>query len=300
LKKKARMIQSMMGYGSGQAENENLSISIEIKSLNSKFLDIFCRIPKAYSEKEIEIRNQLTQHLERGKIEFTLNATSKQILKASTTINKPLLKAYFNDLKENADLLGVDASSMALFSQALLLPNVFNTEALDENKLAEENKLIQDALQKAIKKVKEFRTQEGLNTELKFADYVANIEKLLNEISENDPARMIYVRERLNKAVSDIVSNENFDQNRFEQELVYFIEKYDISEEKVRLKNHIDYFKEELNKASNGKKLNFIAQEMGREINTIGSKANDVTIQKLVVQMKDELEKIKEQTMNII
>ena len=294
------MIQSMTGYGSATLENENISVTIEIKSLNSKFLDIFCRIPRSYSDREIEIRNVLTQKLERGKVEFIMTITPKMGDSAPTKINRQLMKAYLQDLKISADSANLKVSDEELFKQVLLLPNIFSSDLQDETTNENETLLIFQTLNEAIKKLTEFRMQEGGNTSIKFEEYITNISSNLKNIEEFDPNRIQNVKERIEKAILEVVSKENFDRNRYEQELIYYIEKFDISEEKVRLSNHLKYFLEELKLASNGKKLNFIAQEIGREVNTIGSKANDVNLQKFVVQMKDELEKIKEQTLNII
>ncbi|MFN3852407.1 MAG: YicC/YloC family endoribonuclease [Spirosomataceae bacterium] len=294
------MLQSMTGFGSAMVENQKVSVRVEIKSLNSKFLDIYCRMPRSYSDKEVEIRNLLTQELERGKVEFNLNITPKDESAASTAINRPIVKAYFKDLMATAQELGFEASPTETLRMATMMPNAYNTDALSENEAEEEWKLIQQTIAEAITKCKDFRKQEGKATEAKFREYIENIGNLLVEISEQEPKRIPIVRERIEKAVSDWFQNENFDRNRFEQELIYYIEKFDISEEKARLKNHLDYFVKELKTASNGKKLNFIAQEIGREVNTLGSKANDAIIQRLVVQMKDELEKIKEQTLNVV
>lgn len=294
------MLQSMTGFGSATVENNKIAVTVEIKSLNSKFFDIYCRIPRTYSEREIEIRNILTQELERGKVEFTMNVTPKDESGAATVVNRPLIKAYFKDLKATANELGFEPSPTELLRMASMMPNAYNTDATSEVDAKAEWDLMKSAVNQAIKKCKEFRTQEGRNTALKFEEYIASIDSLLSQVAEQDPKRIPVVRERIEKAVAEWSSSETFDKNRFEQELIYYVEKFDISEEKVRLKNHLEYFIQELRIASNGKKLNFIAQEIGREVNTIGSKANDSVIQKLVVQMKDELEKIKEQTMNIV
>lgn len=294
------MLQSMTGFGSATVENHKIAVTVEIKSLNSKFFDIYCRIPRTYSEREIEIRNILTQELERGKVEFTMNVTPKDESGAATVVNRPLIKAYFKDLKATANELGFEPSPTELLRMASMMPNAYNTDATSEVDAKAEWDLMKSAVNQAITKCKEFRTQEGRNTALKFEEYIASIDSLLSQVVEQDPKRIPVVRERIEKAVAEWSSSETFDKNRFEQELIYYVEKFDISEEKVRLKNHLEYFIQELRIASNGKKLNFIAQEIGREVNTIGSKANDSLIQKLVVQMKDELEKIKEQTMNIV
>lgn len=294
------MLHSMTGFGSATIENTKISVTVEIKSLNSKFFDIYCRIPRGYSEREVEIRNILTQELERGKVEFSMSITAKDEAAASTAVNRALVKAYFKDLKETSLELGFEPSPTELLRMATMMPNAFNTDNLSEADAEEEWELIKNAVTLAIAKCKEFRLQEGKNTETKFREYIESIEDLLAQVEDQAPKRIPIVRERIEKAVSEWVQNENFDQNRFEQELIYYVEKFDISEEKVRLKNHLEYFIKELKTASNGKRLNFIAQEIGREVNTIGSKANDSIIQRLVVQMKDELEKIKEQTMNIV
>ena len=294
------MLQSMTGFGSATVENTKISVTVEIKSLNSKFFDIYCRIPRTYSEREIEIRNMLTQELERGKVEFMMNVTPKDESGAATVVNRPLIKAYFKDLKATANELGFEPSPTELLRMASMMPNAYNTDATSEIDAKAEWDLMKSAVNQAIAKCKEFRTQEGNNTALKFEEYIESIATLLRGVAEQDPKRIPVVRERIERAVSEWSSSDTFDKNRFEQELIYYVEKFDISEEKVRLQNHLEYFIQELKIASNGKKLNFIAQEIGREVNTIGSKANDSIIQRLVVQMKDELEKIKEQTMNIV
>lgn len=290
----------MTGFGSATVENAKIAVTVEIKSLNSKFFDIYCRIPRTYSEREIEIRNILTAELERGKVEFTMNVTPRDESGAATVVNRPLIKAYFKDLKATANELGFEPSPTELLRMASMMPNAYNTDAATEADAKTEWDLMKSAISQAIAKCKEFRMQEGSNTAAKFEDYIQSIANLLSQVEEQDPKRIPVVRERIEKAVAEWSSSDTFDKNRFEQELIYYVEKFDISEEKVRLKNHLEYFVQELKIASNGKKLNFIAQEIGREVNTIGSKANDSVIQRLVVQMKDELEKIKEQTMNIV
>jgi uncharacterized protein (TIGR00255 family) len=295
------MLKSMTGYGVSNIESDSINVTVEIKTLNSKFLDIYCRIPRQYSDREIEIRNLLTQSLERGKVEFTLTVHPVGKAIASTTVNKALVQAYYNDLHDTAGAIGFTPDQTELYRIALQLPNSYNTESVDESSRENDWSQIKVAVLEAIRKCNVFREQEGKMTSDKFNDYITTIDTLLNSVIEQDKLRIPAVRERLEKQVRDLLSDDNFDPNRFEQELIYYIEKFDISEEKIRLANHLTYFRETLDSAeSNGKKLNFIAQEIGREINTIGSKANDASIQHLVVQMKDELEKIKEQTMNII
>jgi len=295
------MLKSMTGYGVSNIESDSINVTVEIKTLNSKFLDIYCRIPRNYSEREIEIRNMLTSALERGKVELTLTVQPVGKAIASTSVNRTLVKAYFNDLALTATDLGFTPDSTEMLRLALQLPNAYNTESVDDSSRDNDWVQIKVAVQEAIRKCSVFREQEGKMTSDKFVDYIHIISKLLDSVTEQDKLRIPAVRERLEKQVRDLLSDDNFDPNRFEQELIYYIEKFDISEEKIRLANHLSYFTETLESSeSNGKKLNFIAQEIGREINTIGSKANDASIQHLVVQMKDELEKIKEQTMNII
>jgi uncharacterized protein (TIGR00255 family) len=295
------MLKSMTGYGVATVESASLNVTVEVKTLNSKFLDIYCRIPKNYSEREIEIRNMLTQALERGKVECTLTFQQTGEAAGTSMVNRPLVKAYFQDLKQTAQELKFEPEPTELLRIALQLPNVYNSEVANEERREQEWEQIRQAVQEAIRKCNSFRQHEGDLTAAKFAEYIGTIRSLLEQVVGLDVHRIPAVRERLERSVRELLSDENFDPNRFEQELIYYIEKYDISEEKVRLSNHLNYFMETLQAPdSNGKKLNFIAQEIGREINTIGSKANDAGIQRLVVQMKDELEKIKEQTMNVI
>jgi uncharacterized protein (TIGR00255 family) len=295
------MLKSMTGYGVSNIESDSINVTVEIKTLNSKFLDIYCRIPRNYSDKEIEIRNLITQSLERGKVEFTLSVQPVGKTVASTSVNRALVNAYFTDLSSTANDLGFTPDTTELFRIALQMPNAYNNEAVEDSDKENDWVQIKVAVMEALRKCNVFREQEGKMTSDKFVEYIKTISTLLDSVSEQDKLRIPAVRERLEKQVRELLADDNFDTNRFEQELIYYVEKFDISEEKIRLANHLTYFTETLKASeSNGKKLNFIAQEIGREINTIGSKANDATIQHLVVQMKDELEKIKEQTMNII
>lgn len=291
----------MTGYGIATVETETLNVTVEVKTLNSKFLDIYCRIPKSYNEKELEIRNLLTQELERGKAEFTLTVHQTATIDDISVVNRPLVKAYFNDLLATTQELGFEPSHNDLLRLALQMPNAYTVEAPSDSKKEQEWVLIRQAVEEAIAKCNEFRLREGMQVVEKFRQYIETIQSRLEAIKKQDVVRIPLVRERLEKNVKELAEKDNFDQNRFEQELIYFIEKFDISEEKTRLANHLEYFLETLSlPESNGKKLNFISQEIGREINTIGSKANDAVIQRLVVEMKDELEKIKEQTLNVI
>jgi uncharacterized protein (TIGR00255 family) len=296
------MIYSMTGFGKSQKETTDFQIRVELKSLNSKFTDIFCRVPRSISSKEIEIRNFLTQQLERGKIELNINIQKNAEAEGTSNIlQEAKIEGYYQELKRVAFNLGITPNETELFRQALSMPNAMQAEtAADlEPEVDALYQVIFEAIEEATKECKEFRLREGNVVETKFKEYIASIQKGLTEILEQDKIRMPNIRERMKKSLLDLGLNEDFDQNRFEQEVVYYIEKFDISEEKVRLATHLDYFLEIL-KEGNGKKLNFMAQEIGREINTIGSKANDSIIQRLVVNMKDELEKIKEQTANVL
>ncbi len=285
------MIQSMTGFGKTVLQLPNKKISIEIKSLNSKSLDLNTRMPSLYREKELHIRKRIANELVRGKIDFSLymELTGEE---TATRINQTVVKAYIKQL--NDVVTGHDAE---LLSIAMRLPDVVTTERedIDDN----EWQTIEAGIEDAIQHILEYRSDEGQTLYEEFESRIKNIANLLEQVIVMDPDRISGVRERLDKAVSEL--KEKVDENRFEQELVYYIEKYDITEEKVRLENHLDYFLKALvSDDSNGKKLGFIAQEIGREINTIGSKSNHAPMQKLVVQMKDELEKIKEQLLNVL
>ncbi|GAB3493087.1 YicC/YloC family endoribonuclease [Spirosoma knui] len=295
------MLKSMTGFGNATVEAAGLSVTAEVKTLNSKFLDIYCRIPRQFSDKEIELRALLTQQLERGKVELSLNLTRTSAIRPGVTINRPLVAAYVSDLKETANSMLMSVSDSDVLQLALQQPNAYVSESADPSADASDWTTIQAAVQEAIRRCDEFRRQDGAVLESKFQEYIKTISDRLADIEEQDVRRIPAVRDRMRNSVRELLESETFDQNRFEQELVYYVEKFDISEEKVRLKNHLSYFLEVLStEEANGKKLNFISQEIGREINTIGSKANDAAIQRFVVQMKDELEKIKEQTMNVI
>ncbi|XWW46311.1 YicC family protein [Fibrella sp. USSR17] len=296
------MLKSMTGFGTATVEANGLSATAEVKTLNSKFLDIFCRLPRGFSDREIEVRNILTQQLERGKVEFNLNITRTADLRPTVTVNRPLVAAYVKDLTYAASGASLSLSPDEVFRLAMGMPNAYLSETSSNSDNAQEDwATIQEAVTEAIRRCNEFRQQEGASLEGKFREYIQTITDRLADIEVQDVTRIPAVRERMRTNLTEMLSSDDFDRNRFEQELVYFVEKFDISEEKVRLKNHLLYFMEVLaTEEANGKKLNFIAQEIGREINTIGSKANDATIQRFVVQMKDELEKIKEQTMNVI
>lgn len=296
------MIYSMTGFGKSQKELQDLQIRVEVKSLNSKFTDIFCRVPKSLSAKEIDIRNYLTQQLERGKMELNLHLQKNNENVEQSILPQGQIAIYFTELKRFASELGIsNIDENALYLQAMSMPSLNSSDHSHDNEEEIEAlwKVVFEAVQEAVKECKEFRAREGKVVEDKFREYIAAIKSGLAQVLEQDKIRMPGIRERMRNALLELGLKEDFDKNRFEQEVVYYIEKFDISEEKVRLATHLDYFIEILEEG-NGKKLNFMAQEIGREINTIGSKANDSTIQRLVVNMKDELEKIKEQTANVL
>lgn len=285
------MIQSMTGYGKAIVQLPSKKITVEIKSLNSKNLDLNARVPSAYREKELIIRDRLAKSLERGKVDFNLYI---EITGEVTTsfLNEPVVKEYMKQLRNI-----VDGEEVELLKMAIRMPDTLKTEREEVDEA--EFQVIIEAVDNALIAINKYRTDEGKVLEDDFLKRSKKIASLLDDVIEIDPQRMENVKDRLHKAVSEL--KETVDENRFEQELVYYLEKYDITEEKVRLTNHLNYFNENiLSKDSNGKKLGFITQEIGREINTIGSKANFAPMQQLVVQMKDELEKIKEQALNVL
>lgn len=285
------MIQSMTGFGKSLLQLPSKKITIEIKSLNSKSLDLNARIPGQYREKELLLRNIIAKSLVRGKVDFSLyvEVTGEE---TTASVNPVVVNKYMEQLRQIAN-----ADDTELLKMAIRMPDAMKTEReeIDETEFFE----IENALTQALAEINSFRTDEGNALEKDLLHRVSNIAQILQEIIAMDPDRIEGVRERLRKGVADL--QEKVDENRFEQELVYYIEKFDITEEKVRLENHLSYFLETINSSdSNGRKLGFISQEMGREINTIGSKSNYSPMQQLVVQMKDELEKIKEQLLNVL
>jgi len=285
------MIQSMTGYGKAVTELSQKKVTVEIKTLNSKNLDLNVRVPSMYREKELEIRSKLSQRLFRGKVDFSIYIESTGS-ETTSTINHDVVNNYIDQLRRVTEV-----SSESLLEIAMRLPDVLKTqrEEFDETEWTE----IEKTIDEAIDEVLGFRADEGAVLAHDFTTRINNIQQLSEEVILLDEQRLASVRERIEKAISDL--KQNVDENRFEQELIYYLEKLDITEEKVRLKNHLDYFSEALlSKDSNGKKLGFICQEIGREINTTGSKSNFAPMQKVVVQMKDELEKIKEQLLNVL
>ena len=289
------MIHSMTGYGIAKFQDEERVVSVEVRSLNSKFLDLNLRLPKMLNEKEPEIRKMITDQLIRGKVSAVIEYST--LAPGGHTYNKVLFKHHYNELQELAS--EVNASSDELFRIALSSPDIMNNQ--DENISEDDWKQIVDLLQESLRKCNDFRKNEGSALEVKLIEYINNIQDNLNEVVRLEPERTQSLKSRLKDKMDEISSSAHFDANRFEQEMIYYLEKLDIQEEIVRLNKHLDHFKEVLaEKDSQGKKMGFISQEIGREINTIGSKANDAQIQKLVVGMKDELEKIKEQSLNIV
>ena len=285
------MIQSMTGYGKTVLQISTKKITIELKSLNSKNLDLNVRIPSYYREKELDIRKNLASALERGKIDFSIYIENNGG-EVSSKINESTVKEYMGQLRNI-----VAGNDIELLKMAVRLPDALKSEReeLDED----EWKQIETGIKQAMVEINKYRTDEGLVLLNDFVLRISNIDDLLDQVIALDPQRIEQVKEKLKKGIEEL--EVKVDQNRFEQELIYYIEKLDITEERVRLKNHLDYFKSALkSEDSNGKKLGFITQEIGREINTIGSKANFADMQKLVVQMKDELEKIKEQGLNVL
>ena len=288
------MIQSMTGYGKSVLQLPTKKVTVEVKSLNSKNLDLHVRVPSCYREKELSVRKLLAHHLIRGKVDFLIfvEMTADE---ASTTVNKGVVTGYIRQLKTLVHTASSD--DIELLRMAVKMPDALKIEReeLDEDEWEEIHKHIQ----LAIKEILQHRTDEAASLEEDFKKRITNIRLSLEEVKLLDPDRILHVKERLLKAINEL--KVTTDENRFEQELIYYLEKLDINEEKVRLANHLDYFLSQLNTPeSNGKKLGFIVQEIGREINTIGSKANFAPMQKAVIQMKNELEKIKEQLLNVL
>lgn len=285
------MIQSMTGFGKASLQLPSKKITVEIKSLNSKGLDLSVRMPSVFREMELGLRNQIAHKLERGKIDFSLfvEITGEE---TSSKINVPIVKGYINQLREV-----VNGDETELLKMAIRMPDALKTERDEID--ADDWKKIQGVIDEALNNIYNFRVTEGVSLEREFLIRISNILSLMNETVALDGERIQNVKNRLHTAIEEL--KVNIDENRFEQELIYYLEKMDITEEKVRLENHLHYFMETLaGTEANGRKLGFITQEMGREINTMGSKSNHAQMQKLVVHMKDELEKIKEQVLNVL
>jgi len=291
------MVTSMTGYGKAVNQLSDKKITIEIRTLNSKNLDLNIRLSSLYRQQELPLRQLVAKSLLRGKVDFSVHIEQTGVA-ATSKLNLEVVEGY---MKQMAQLDGISFDSpehkLQLLEMATKFPDVFSQESKEVAK--EDIAAIQQVAVDAIAAVQDFRKEEGNVLELEFNKRITNIKVLLDQVVEEDKERLAGVRTRLEKAVSDL--KEKVDQNRFEQELIYYLEKYDITEEKVRLENHLNYFMDTMSiTESQGKKLAFICQEIGREINTIGSKANDASMQQLVVQMKDELEKIKEQLLNVL
>ncbi len=287
----------MTGFGKSVTEIPGKKVTVEVRSLNSKALDLNLRLPYLYKEKELGLRSDISKQIERGKIDLSVYTESTQET-LPIAINKTLIKTYYKELKALADEM--NESNSNLLALALKMPDVMKAERevveLDEAEWEQ----VKIAIDKAIDAFQKFRSDEGKILDKEFQTRIGIIYGLLADVLRMDSARVESVRARIKNNIAELVEKEKIDENRFEQELIYYIEKLDITEEKLRLKTHLDYFMNTLQEPASGRKLGFISQEIGREINTIGSKANDAGIQKLVVQMKDELEKIKEQLLNVL
>jgi uncharacterized protein (TIGR00255 family) len=291
------MIKSMTGYGLASTDQENTKFSVEIKSLNSKFLELNLKLPRAYADKELLLRNICSKDIERGKVNVSINIERSEENLKGATINAALLSKYYKQLEAiNIDL---GANSGNLLQAVLNFPDVisYTEEVVNEG----EWDILQQTFNTALANFNQFRETEGAVLKQDLELRITNILGFFAKIEVLAPLRIPHIRAKLNQLLEEVSGKVNVDQNRLEQELIYYIDKLDITEEKIRLKSHCDYFTETLkSKDANGKKLGFISQEIGREINTMGAKANDAQIQQLVVGMKEELEKIKEQLLNVI
>lgn len=286
----------MTGFGKAICELPNKKIAVEIRSLNSRQLDLNTRIPLQYREKEADMRAEIARSIERGKVDFVIYAESTDE-NSSAMVNQTLFLAYYKEMQRLSKLVNKPDEN-DLLQVVMRMPDVLKQDRQEMD--AQEWKSLQTTLRQAIEAFNTYRETEGSVLAKEFEQRIGLILNRLAEVQVLDPQRSISMRDRLQKALSEQVGSDKIDQNRFEQELVFYLEKLDITEEKLRLKTHCDYFLQTMKESSSGRKLGFIAQEIGREINTIGSKANDAGIQKLVVQMKDELEKIKEQLLNVL
>jgi uncharacterized protein (TIGR00255 family) len=287
----------MTGFGKATADIYGKKVSIELKSLNSKQFDLSMRLSGAYREKEIDIRNEIAQRLERGKVDLVLNIDGVS-RDGSSLINQTLVENYYEQIRQLAEKMSIPVPA-DWFSALLRLPDILKTDSqeLSDDEWQQLQRLIVDACTR----LDAFRTQEGATLQAVFEEKIANIKRLSTEISRYDTERVEHIKNRLRENLLSINDKVKFDPNRLEQELIFYIEKLDVNEEKVRLANHLEYFLETMNeKNAQGKKLGFIAQEIGREINTLGSKSNHSEMQKIVVLMKDELEQIKEQVLNVL
>ncbi len=290
-------LKSMTGFGKAVSEIFGKKVTVEVRSLNSKGIDLNLRLPYIYKEKELELRNEISKQIERGKVDLTVFIESTEEA-LPVTINKTLAKKYYKELKALSEEL--NESDQNLLSMIVKMPDVLKGEretmVLDEGEWTQ----VKTAVNKAIEAFQKFRSDEGKTLTKEFESRISTIMSLLQEVVTLDGLRIQNIKERIKTNLTEVIDKEKIDENRFEQELIYYIEKLDVTEEKLRLKTHLDYFTNTMQELGSGRKLGFISQEIGREINTIGSKANDAGIQKIVVQMKDELEKIKEQLLNVL
>ena len=287
----------MTGFGLASTDHENVKFSVEIKSLNSKFLELGLKIPRTFSDKELYLRNLCNKEIERGKVSIAITVERSEEAQKGASINETLLKKYYTQLVELNKSLGANIDN--LLPSVLALPEVITYT--EEEASESEWEILEGTFQKALKNFHQFREDEGKVLKADLELRIKNILSFFAEVEKLAPLRIPNIKARLTQFLEDTVGKVNYDQNRFEQELIYYIDKLDITEEQTRLKSHCDYFVATLkNQDANGKKLGFISQEIGREINTMGAKANDAQIQQLVVGMKEELEKIKEQLLNVL
>ena len=292
------MIKSMTGFGVAGFENEQMMIQVEVRTLNSKFLDLSIRSPRQFSDKEHEIRNLVLDTLDRGKVNVSIEFVPKGSQNLPVTINQSLFKAYFEEFKSLANLVGENPDD--LFKLALQSPNVITSIPIEREE-TEDWDQIKLVLEDALRKCDGFRKDEGASLYSKLEENIQVIRSAFERVKQEEPIRKERIKQRIRNHFDQWMDENSFDANRFEQELIYYFEKLDVTEELVRLETHLDYFVKSLKEEQGqGKKLGFISQEIGREINTIGSKANDAEIQKHVILMKDELEKIKEQSLNVL
>ncbi len=287
------MLRSMTGFGKASGSKGTKKVSVEIRSLNSKSLDLNARLPLQYKELDGDVRKLISVELERGKVDFNLSIDSVGE-ESNVSINKSLAQSYYNELKSLRDQLGDSTSD--LLPLVMRMPDIYETtkEELDEDEKSWVFSLIKEALDQ----LNQFRRKEGSELEGEFKSRIDEIRNLLNEVPQYEEQRVQVIRERMKKGLEEVEGA--YDENRFEQEMIYYLEKLDISEEKMRLSNHLDYFEETMRNEHSGKKLGFICQEIGREVNTLGSKSNQADMQKIVIGMKDALEKIKEQILNTL
>lgn len=289
------MLKSMTGFGKATLEINEKTVNVEIRSLNSKGTDISLRLASGLRNYELELRNELSKQLERGKIDISIYIESNKV-ETPVEINMDLAKSYYEQLKKLGKELNEEVTDG--LAQVLKFPEVLKSERKEMDEA--EWKKIKNCVNEAVLQLNNFREVEGLSLKKDFEERLSKIEDCLTEIKKLDMLRINGIKERIRNNIEEIIGKSKMDENRFEQEMIYYVEKLDINEEKVRLQTHLDYFRETCKENSPGRKLNFISQEIGREINTIGSKANDAPMQKLVVIMKDELEKIKEQANNVL